>query len=249
MSTTAPDPTAGLLVYAVVPAEQPLPHVTGVGDGPLASVSHGGIAAVVGPAPAGDLAGAAELRAYHGVVDALAATGPVAPVRFGAVLPDEQRVVTEVLEPRAAELGELLAGLAGRSELKVRARYVEEAVLAEVVAADPGIRELRQRTRDLPEEVSWADRVRLGELVAHAVEAKRRGDAGDLWDLLARHAVELREMPGGGLDHLLDVAVLIDDERRPALEEALETYAEAAHERVRVRLVGPLPPYDFVGAS
>lgn len=249
MSASTLDATHGVLVYAVVPADQPLPRVTGVGQAPLAAVLHGGIAAVVGPAPAGDRAGAAELRAYHDVVGALAAAGPVAPVRFGSVLPDEQRVVTDVLEPRADELGALLAALAGRAQLKVRARYVEQVVLAEVVAADPEIRGLRERTRDVPEEVSWADRVRLGELVAHAVEARRRSDAADLWDLLAQHAVDLRVNPCSGLDHLLDVSVLVDDDRRPALEEALETYAEAAHERIRVRLSGPLPPYDFVEAG
>jgi hypothetical protein len=218
-----------------------------VGDGPLSSVGHGGVAAVVGPAPAEGSIGPADLRAYHEVVDALAASGPVAPVRFGYVLPDERQVVTDVLAPRAEELADLLVALAGRSELKVRARYVEEAVLAEVVAADPEIRSLRESTRDVPEDVSWSDRVRLGELVAHAVEAKRQGEAAELWELLAPHAVEMRETPGSGLDHLLEVAVLVDDAHRASFEDALETYAEAAHERVRVRLTGPLPPYDFVG--
>ncbi|GAA3819458.1 GvpL/GvpF family gas vesicle protein [Nocardioides panacisoli] len=240
---------AGLLVYAVVSADQALPHVSGVGDGPLSSVGHGGVAAVVGPAPAEGSTGPADLRAYHEVVDALAASGPVAPVRFGYVLTDEQQVVTDVLAPRAEELGDLLAALAGRTELKVRARYIEEAVLAEVVRSDPEIRTLRERTRDVPEEVSWSDRVRLGELVAHAVEAKRRDEAADLWDLVAPHVVEMRETPGTGLDHLLAVALLVDDDRVSVLEEALEAYAEAAHERVRVRLTGPLPPYDFVGGA
>jgi hypothetical protein len=240
---------AGLLVYAVVPADQALPHVSGAGDGPLSSVGHGGVAAVVGPAPTEGSIGPAELRAYHAVVDALAAGGPVAPVRFGYVLPDEQQVVTDVLAPRAQELGDLLASLSGRTEMKVRARYVEEVVLAEVVAADPEIRTLRERTRAVPEDVSWSDRVRLGELVAHAVEAKRQGEAAELWDLVAPHTVEMRETPGSGLDHLLQVAVLVDDDRISSLEEALEVYAEAAHERIRVQLTGPLPPYDFVGEA
>ena len=35
-----------------------------------------------------------------------------------------------------------------------------------------------------------------------------------------------------------------------ALERALEQLAEAIHERIRLALVGPMAPYDFVeGAS
>ena len=51
---------------------------------------------------------------------------------------------------------------------------------------------------------------------------------------------------GSGLDHLLDVALLVDADRLKDLEDLLETYAEAAHERIRMRLLGPMAPYDFV---
>ena len=33
------------------------------------------------------------------------------------------------------------------------------------------------------------------------------------------------------------------------IEGVLETYAEAAYDRMRLSLSGPLPPYDFVEAS
>jgi Gas vesicle synthesis protein GvpL/GvpF len=35
-------------------------------------------------------------------------------------------------------------------------------------------------------------------------------------------------------------------DRVDALEEELEVMAEALHERIRLRLVGPVAPYDFV---
>ena len=56
-----------------------------------------------------------------------------------------------------------------------------------------------------------------------------------------------RAAAGGGLDHVLDVALLVDDDRRGDFEEALEALAESVHERIRLRLVGPVAPYDFVG--
>lgn len=250
MTDGASDTATGLFVYGVVPADTPLPDLSGVGDTPLSLLPHAGLAAVVGPVPLDrPQVGPAELRAYHAVVDALAAAGPVAPVRFGAVLRDDADVLDALLAPHAATLTDLLATLEGRRELKLRARFVEDVVLAEVIAADPVIRDLRERTLEVPEEVSWADRVRLGELVARAMETRRGVEATALWDLVAAHAVELRETPGSGTDHVVDLALLVDDERIAELEGVLETYAEAAYDRMRLSLSGPLPPYDFVEAS
>ena len=45
----------------------------------------------------------------------------------------------------------------------------------------------------------------------------------------------------------MDVAVLVDDDRRDEFEQQLEDLAEAVHERIRLRLVGPVAPFDFVG--
>ena len=53
--------------------------------------------------------------------------------------------------------------------------------------------------------------------------------------------------PGAGVDHVFDVALLVERARREELEEMLEGLAEAVHERIQLSLTGPLPPYDFVG--
>jgi hypothetical protein len=220
------------------------------GLAPATTVAYGDLVAVVGEIEADrPLARKADLTAYHQVVDALAASGPVVPVRFGSAVVDHAAVADELLAAQHDHLVALLDALADRCQLTLRARYVEEAVLAEVVADDPRIRELNDRTRDVPEDVSWAERVRLGELVAHAVEQRRGRDADELLDLVLPHVVEHREHRGSGLDHLLDVALLVDDDRVPVVEQVLETYAEAAYDRVRVSLMGPLAPYDFVGEA
>jgi hypothetical protein len=54
---------------------------------------------------------------------------------------------------------------------------------------------------------------------------------------------------GAGVDHLLEAAFLVDDDRRNRFEDALESVAEAMHERAAVRLLGPLAPYDFVAGE
>lgn len=236
-------------VYGIVPASSPgLPDdVTGVDGAPVELVTHDDLAVAVGVVAVERPPGRrAELVAHGDVLNALAASGPVVPVQFGSVLPDPQAVVEELLVPNEDRFRGLLAELTGRKQFNVRVTYEDSAGLAEVVAENPEVAELRERTRDLPEEASYSDRVRLGELVARAMEDKREFDAQVVLDAVLPHCAAHRVRPVTGVDRVLDVALLVDDDRREGFEDTLEAVAEGVHERLRLRLLGPLAPYDFV---
>ena len=247
--TTSPE--RALFVYGVIDAGTDVPEgLTGLDESPLHKVVHGDVAAVVGgftvdrpPSRRRDLV------AYNTAVDRVAGAGAVIPVRFGSALPDEQAVAEELLAPAEAHFADLLRELAHRSQYRVQASYLQEVVLAEVVAADPEIAELHRHTRGLPEEAAYGQRVRLGELVARAMEARQHHDADQLLAAVLTHAVAHVVIPSSPLDRLLDVAVLVDDDAREPFEEGLEELAEQVHERIQVRLLGPTAPYDFVGEA
>lgn len=243
----------GCYVYGVVPFGDELvpPGMTGLGEAPVRLVRYDDIAAVVSDVtPDRPLGRATDLVAHSEVLDALAGLTTVVPVHFGSVLADEDSVVQDVLAPGLEEFADLLAELEGRVQLNLRATYVEDAVLAEVVAADPQVAALRERTRDLPEDESYGERVRLGELVARALEHKREEDTAVLMDAVTpRVAAWVERGGGGGIDHVVDVALLVDTANLASFEEFLEGLAEAVHERIRLRLVGPVAPYDFVGGA
>lgn len=238
----------GLLVYGVVGAGSEVPgDLTGLDDAPLRTVTHESVAAVVSQFALDRPPGRRrELVGYSEVLDRLHAVAAVVPVRFGTVVPDEQAVVEDLLAPRAGHLAESLQELSGRSQFTVQATYHEDVVLSEVVAADPRVAELRRLTRDLPDEAAYAERVRLGELVARALELKQEQDADELLRRILTLSVAHVLRPTSGLDRLLDVSLLVDDDRHDELEESLETLAEDVHERMRLRLLGPMAPYDFV---
>jgi hypothetical protein len=247
------DRERGTYVYGVVAfADDLLPAgTTGLEQAPVRLVRHDAVAAVVSDLPLDRPPGrAADLVAHSEVLDSLAGRTAVVPVHFGSVLADDSMVVEDVLAPGYDEFVHLLEELEGRVQLILRATYVQEAVLAEVVAADPEVAALRERTRDLPEDAAYGDRVRLGELVSRAMEVKREDDAATLMDAVTPWVAAWSERGGaGGLDHVLDVALLVDNVNLAAVEEHLEGLAEAVHERIRLRLVGPVAPYDFVGGA
>jgi hypothetical protein len=250
-SPQAPDDGLGSYVYAVVDADTTLPEdLDGLDGAPLRTVVCGAVAAVVADVAVERPPGRrADLMAHSRVVDALAADLVLVPVQFGSLLPDDESVVEDFLRPNEARFLEPLEALAGRTHFPLGATYHEDTALAEIVQADPEIADLRRRTRDLSDDEGYSLRVRLGELVSKAMEHKREDDAAVLLDAVAPYVAAQVPRTGGGLDHVLDVALLVDDERRSELEQHLESLAEAVHERIRLRLMGPMAPYDFVGGD
>lgn len=242
--------TAGVFVYGVVGPDRQVPEgLLGVDDAPVRVLADDDVVgAVVSEVSLERPPGRrADLLAYGRVLDTLVVDGPVAPVRFGSVMEDEDAVVELLLAPDGPWFRELLADLAGRVQFNLRATYHEEVVLAEVVGEDPEVAYLHELTRELPPEAAYGERVRLGELVARALESKRGWDAETLMESVTPHVVAEEVRAGSGVDHVLNVALLVDQEHQADFEQALESLAEAVHERIRLRLVGPVAPYDFVG--
>jgi len=240
----------GSYVYAVVPEAGRVPGLRGIDDGEVEYVVHEGLAAAVTRIPLDRPPGRrAELIAHQSVVEALAAGGPVVPIRFGSVLDADDDAVRDLMDREGDRFEAVLDRLEGCVQLNLRATYVEEQVLAEVVADDPEVAELRRRTRELPEGVTHPDLVRLGELVARTMEVRRTQDGETLLDRVLPLVEDHSVRPGGGVDHLLDVALLVDSDGVGEVEDLLEDLARAWHERVRMRLVGPVAPYDFAEAE
>ena len=238
-----------MFVYGVIDASTRLPtRLAGLDDAPLHKVEYGRVAAVVAAIAVERPPGRrVDLLAYSGTLDAIAEGGPVVPVQFGSVLPDEDSVVEELLAPGEAALFAMLGELQGRAQFSFQARYLEPVVLSEIVAANPEIRELRRRTRDLPDTAAYGERVRLGELVARAIEEKRAMDTQLLLEAVLPHTAAHVVRPVAGLERLVEASLLVDNDRRARFEDSLEVLAEGVHERIRLRLMGPMAPYDFVG--
>ena len=231
-------------VFAIVPADTPLPRSDDEGPARgLTLVPAGGLAAVVGWAPADrPLGRAADLRAHDRVVADLVATGtPVLPMRFGAVITDPQAVVDELLLPHRDRFQEALNTLTGRVQYTVRVQYEEETVLREVLAGRPDIRRLRDRAAH-----DRSAQLQLGELVVHALEQLRPQDASAILSELIG-TVDVRMHEPSAPDEVLHAAFLVDVSRSADFEERVTKAAAQRSGRTRFRLIGPSAAYDFLG--
>lgn len=237
-------------VYGIVPSDvEVMEGATGVGDppSPIHVVRHRDVAALVSEVDVDRPLGRPDdLIAHEQVLDATAADAPVLPIRFGAVLTNADAVTEELLEPHHDEFARALSQMEGKAEYVVKARYVEDAILGEILSEDGTARALRDDLREQPEELTRDQRIQLGELINHAIEAKREADTDAVVQAVEPVAVATAVRPPTHDQDAAHVALLAEMNREDDLEEALGRVAEQWTGRVTVRLLGPLAPYDFV---
>ena len=257
MSTTAKSETTrrpadagarACYVYGVVRGKARLPDdLVGLGGANVSIVRHGDLAGVVSEISPGQALGTRDdLLAHEDVVETLATETTTLPLRFGAVVTTPDALVEEMLVPYHDWFMDVLDGLSGTREFAVIGAYVEDVLIREVLEEEPEAARLRERIRELPEDAAYYDRVRLGELIVKAMDEKRQADTEELVAALEPYTADAALRAPAGEDTAADVAFLVAERRLPEFEDAVDALGERWAGRVRLRMVGPLAPYDFV---
>jgi hypothetical protein len=232
-----------------MPAGSGSPPTSGVQGVEVRSVEHEGLLALVSELKEGVLAAAREVRAHWSVLDEASKTATVLPTRFGTVMESEEAVRTQMLEPNAEHLRELLAAMEGRVQLNLKGDYDEEKLLPTLVNQSPAILSLREKLRRLPPDAGYYERIRLGELVAGEVERRREVDTQEALDLLGPLAVDTRQEPPAQLYSAYKIAFLVERDEEQEFTNAVNRLSAQHADRVTIRYVGPLPPYSFAEAD
>jgi hypothetical protein len=237
-----------LYVYGIAHAKERADvEAPGVGA-PHAGVRrivHRDIAALVSDIEPGPLAAARELRAHWRVLEEAISRATVLPVRFGTVLESEKTLVETFLAPRHDHLAGRLAELAGKVQLTVKASYDEEQLMRAVVEGSPAVAQLRERVRGRPEAATYYERIELGELVAGEVEKARERDTALVLDRLEPLALAARREPPSTPDGAVNAAFLVERSRVDEFSRAVAALESEVGERMKLRYLGPLPPYSF----
>ncbi|MGW0709563.1 GvpL/GvpF family gas vesicle protein [Streptomyces sp. NPDC002643] len=233
-------------VYGIAASSHPaLPKgMGGVGDPPcpVRVLEEGELAAIVSDTPEGLRPKRRDLLAHQNVLSETGAGGPVLPMRFGSVAPDDA-AVTGVLTERAEHYRERLDTLDGKVEYNVKASHHEEAVLHRVMGENSELRALTEANRQAGGG-TYEDRLRLGELVVSAIQAREAEDAMELQRALEAAAEDTSAGPES-TGWLANLSFLVDRESAEPFLAAVDELRKS-HPHMELRVNGPLPPYSFV---
>ena len=238
-------------VYGLIKSDTVVPDgLRGLGpSGEVSTIAHGRVAAIVSDIPADRPLGVrSDLLAHEAVLGAVTARAAVVPMRFPSVV-EEDVVVAELLAPNHDYFLALLEELEGCVQFTLMGRYEQDAILREVVAGDNRIRALSHVVRVLPEDAAYFERVRLGELIVEALDERRRIEGAQIVERLRPLAVTTTSNPLAAAEDLVNEAFLVERKRQQKFDDAVEEMGKELVGRVRLRLLGPVAPYDFTGGE
>ena len=234
-------------VYGIVEPTAKAPRVKGIRGTRVALLTGEEVAALVSDIGEDEVRlGREEVLVHSRVLERAFAKGTVLPMRFGIVMSGPEEIQSRLFDEHGAELRVQLTELDGKVEVRIRATYDEDALLREVVRDDPEITALRARMRGRPDDATYYERIRLGELVAAAVERRRERDAQAIVEALSAAALAVEP---GRSEHervAVQASFLVERSRLSEFDETVEEVAAGYAGWLRFKYTGPLPAHSFV---
>lgn len=242
--------SAGKYLYCIIRSPEPRDLVTrGIGErgDKVYTVHYKDLAAVVSDSPAAEYDNSRRnMMSHTAVLEEVMGEYTILPVRFGIVAPNEKAIREQMLKRRYDELDRLLRSMEGRVELGLKTFWYEDIVLREIIDENAPIRQLRDGLVGRPAEETYYERIRLGELVEKAMKQKRDADAAHILSRLRPLACDVRVNTVITERMVLNAAFLVEREREPEFDHAIQQMDAEMGQRMMFKYVGSAPPYNFV---
>jgi hypothetical protein len=253
-SGAAQEQTHPVYVYGIIPAADAgeWPETPGLGEpsSTVRPVVAGDMAALVSDLPPDHTPGRLEdLEAHRRVLSQAIERGTAIPMRFGIVMDSDEVVRQRLLGRHATELGDVMRTLDGHVQMTVRAFYAEDALIQDVLASQPDLARESAALAERPEAEVHSARVRVGEMVAKGVEARRAEVESALLNRLSPLAADVRVDPPTSERVALNAQLLVPRDRRVALDAEVRGLSEALAGVLAFRYIGPLAPFSFADLS
>jgi Gas vesicle synthesis protein GvpL/GvpF len=234
-------------VYGIVEASSTSPRGRGIAGAPLRLVVGEDAAALVSDLGTDHVRlGREEILLHARVLERALKRGPVLPMRFGVVMSGPDEVRSRLLDEHGADLRAQLAELEGKVEIRIRATYDEQSLLRDILREHPEIASLRAAVQRRSEDASYYERIRLGELVAAAIERRREHDAHAIAGALAGAALAVEVGEPAHERVVLQASFLVERARLDEFDAIVDQIADGYGGKVRFKYTGPLPPHSFV---
>lgn len=230
--------SAVLRLYAVVDADRELPDQSGAHGAGLAMVRAEGLAVVVSHEDSADTGTDQDALDHLDVITSLVRDGPVIPLRFGTIAPDEAAVRDEVLTPSQDVFQQRLDATASVVEVVATVEFDEDAAVRAVMSGQA----------PTSGDGSLSDRVALGEEVVERLAAATEEWADELLGAVVEHAEAV--MPLAPPEPAsVRYAMLVRRDRLSDMDTEMQHVPLAGVVPCHIEYVGPLPPVDFPARS
>ena len=267
----AGDPDLRRYIYCIIDCDEPKNFdCDAIGDScrDVYAVPYKGIAAVVSRSPKEKYAiDRQNALAHQRVMEYVMQQGhTVLPVKFDTIaeaqngIGPEQRIIEQVLTKNFHEFSSLLSVMSTRAEMGLKALWKDmRTVFREIVNSSEEIRRLRDKiaghggaTAKIAHQQGGKrgpqipTRMKLGELVKKALDAKMEREQRALLDAMRDIVVDFRKNKTFGDQMFANLALLLEKSRMEDLDSKVGQLADSGPERIKLKYVGPVPPCNFI---
>lgn len=241
----------GYYLYGVVEAsDQKGWGAVGLEREEISAIPFREIAAVISPWTSDVVPATPEhCLAHERVLNDVIKTETVLPFEFGTIAPSIE-AVDKLLRHNYSRIRRALVKLSGTVEVNVTALWHDmKTIFEEIMKAHPVIATYKREIMCKPYEQTYQDRLRIGQIVAEALETKRRSEGEKLYSILKRSAVGACQACKGkpvGDNVIFTGAFLVKRGAYPDFEQSLLELGQRYDSRVDFKYTDPLPPCHFV---
>jgi hypothetical protein len=169
----------------------------------------------------------------------------VLPVRYCTIADDEVQV-KKILKRDYKRFKDLLLKMQNKVELGLKAIFDEKLIYEDILAKNKEIRLWKKKLMNKPPEKTYHQRIQVGRMVEAALNTEKE----------KARAVALRTLKGLAEDYvvaddygermLLNASFLVDKNKEPEFDKKVDELNERFGQRVKLKYVGGMPPFNFV---
>ena len=186
--------------------------------------------------------------AHEKAIEKVMKEHPVLPVRFSTVADSSEEIVEKVLAPRYDEFKKLLAWIANKEEIGVKARWLDmNQVFKEIAEGDERIKKLKERiARKGTGDAAYYEKIDLGKLVEAKLKEKKEQEKEKIIGVLKEKACDYKINPVYGDDIILSSAFLVKKAGEKDFFSLVSSIQEGYGSKLQLKYVTGPPPFNFV---
>jgi len=186
------------------------------------------------------------MTTHEKVIEEVMKDYTVLPVRFCTIATSAEEV-RSLLRKRYLEFKNLLRDMENKVELGVKVLWTNmDAIFQEIVDERGEIKRLKEKIADKSPEKTYAQRIKIGEKVKNALEAKKGKEGKEILDVLKKTSVDFRTNQLAGDRMIINAAFLVDKGWEKEFDDRVDELTVKYDERIKFKYVGPTPPFNFV---
>ena len=213
----------------------------------LRSLSYKDMAAVISNSPIKKYSVSRENCLPHErAIEAVMKEGfTVLPVRYCTIAEDEVQV-KKILKRDYKRFKDLLLKMENKLELGVKAIFDEKLIFQDILAKNKEIRLWKKKLINKPPEKTYNQRIKLGGLVAAALDREKEKAKTVALGTLKDVAEDYVAGDNYGDRMLLNASFLVKRNKEPEFDKKVDELNERFGQRVKLKYVGGMPPFNFI---